>query len=306
MVKVSLGATIPTGQYANLQPLIEVESESIDGGLEAALGHIKKLWDRTSSQPLDINRNAPAITSTPQGQVLRCRVSGTEVIFDPIAHSYHDRDGRRYMGGSTFASKYKAPFAAEAIAQKMAAKNGVEASEILAMWKLNAEASSTFGTSVHAALQLYGEYLELSKSVKNGSDESALTSNPVLRPIVQAFFTEERRQETAFYEEFTANSRELACGLIDRLVVEDNGELIIEDYKSSATMDRPETILPPFKDTVPNTVLGGYFIQLSYYARILMAHGRRVKCIRVHHWDGNSWVTYENDVIDLSPAFGSN
>jgi hypothetical protein len=304
--RMTIGAVIPTQQYGNLQPQFEVTGDSYEEMVDLALSRMKNIWDRTSSQPLDVNRNAPQSVAAPQGQILRCRVSGSEVIFDPVAHTYHDAQGRKYMGGSTFASKYKAPFAAEVIASKMASKHGVEAQRILDMWKLNAEASSTFGTSVHAALQLYGEYLELSKSIKAGSDESALTSNPVLRPIVEAFFTAERRTERAFYEEFVADSKTLSCGLIDRLTVEEDGGLFVEDFKSSSSVEKPQVILEPFKGVVPNTVLGAFWLQLSYYSRILMAHGRNVKGLRVHHWvPGNGWETHEHPVVNLDAALGA-
>ena len=278
---------------------MECDGETIAEAMEEALGHIKSLWDRTAAKPLEIDRQTPKIEA-PQGELKRCRVSGAEVIFDPIAHTYTDRQGRRYTGGSTFASRFKSPFLKDIISGKMANKYGVDADKIQAMWTLNAEASSTVGTSVHAALQLYGEYLELSKAVKNGSDESALTSNPILRPIVQAFF--EGRDETAFYEEFIADAANLRCGLIDRLVVEPDG-LWVEDFKTNADIHKSETILEPFKGVVPNSALGVYWIQLSYYAAILMAHGRNVKGLRIHHWDGAQWVTYEHPALDLTEAF---
>jgi len=285
-------------------PEFEVEGSSFDEAVELGLSQYKSIWDRVGEKPLDIDRGqAPKVAPTAIKK--RCRVSGVIVYFDPVAHTYTDADGNRYTGGSTFASRYKSPFAADVVAGKMAAKHGVKKEDIRAMWSLNAEASSTFGTSVHAALQLYGEYLELSKAVKDGSDESALTSNPVLRPIVESFFTEERKAETAFYEEFVANPKELACGLIDRLVVESDG-LVIEDYKTNADVNKPEKVLAPFAGVVPNTALGTYFIQMSYYARALQAHGRTVKEVRVHHWVPESgWVTYPNEVVDLSEAFGA-
>jgi hypothetical protein len=292
-----LGATLPVAQYGNLQPTIEVEADTIDEALALALGHIKTLWDRTVQKPLEIGQD-----TLPTGKVLQCRVSGAEVIFDPIAHTYHDRQGNQYQGGSTFAGRFKAPFPGEIIAGKMAIKHGVEAQKILDMWALNAEASSTFGTSVHAALQLYGEYLDLSRSVKDGSDESALTANPVLRPIVEAFFTEERRAEKAFYEEFVADSRTRSCGLIDRLVADDDG-LWVEDFKTNTSVDKSETILEPFKDVIPHTSLGAFLLQLSYYAKILIDHGRIVKGLRIHHFTGSEWITHEHPVVDLTPAF---
>jgi hypothetical protein len=298
--KISLGAVIPVQQYGNLQPTVECESETIAEALDEALGHLQAFWNRVGQKPLEIHDSK---SDAPVGQILRCRVSGAEVIFDPIAHTYHDKEGNRYLGGSTFAGRYKRPFEAKIIAGKMAEKNGVDPGKILDMWKLNAEASSTFGTSVHAALQLYGEYLELSKAVKNGSDESALTSNPVLRPIVEAFFTDERKQEKAFYEEFVADAKNLRCGLIDRLTVDEDGGLFVEDFKTNADVAKPETILEPFRGVVPSTTLGIYFLQLSYYGTVLAAHGRLIRGLRVHHWTGSEWVTHESPMIDLTPAF---
>lgn len=298
MAKVSLGATINVAQYSDLRPVVEAEGETIDEALDEALGSIQRFWQRVGRQPLEIDCGVPT------GDILRCRISGAEVIFDPIAHTYHDREGNRYMGGSTFASKYKKPFEAAIVAGKMGDKHGVDAAQILNMWKLKAEASSTFGTSVHAALQLYGEYLELSKSVKDGSDESALTSNPVLRPIVLAFFDEERKKQRAYYEEIVVNASERACGLIDRLVVEDDGSIWVEDFKTNASVTKEEKILEPFAGVVPDSSLGAYYLQLSYYSRVLMAHGRAVNGVRIHHWTGTEWKPYESPVIDLDAALG--
>lgn len=296
-----MAATIPVAQYANIQPSFDIEADTHDAAVELGLQRLKEIWDRTAEKPLTIDRGAlPAMAS--HVQVLQCAFSGTELLFDPIFHTYHDRDGNKYLGGSTFAGRYKSPFAGEIIAQRMATKNGVEAKDILAMWALNANASSTFGTSVHAALQLYGEYVELSKSIKDGSDESALTSNPVLRPIVEAFFTDERKQERAFYEVLVANPAERASGLIDRVVSEEDG-VFIEDFKTNSDVSKAETVLPPFKGVVPSNSLGIYWLQLSYYARCLMAHGRNVKGLRIHHWTGDEWKPYEHPVVNLDAAF---
>lgn len=299
--RMKIGAVIPTQQFGNLQPEFEVTGATYAEMVDLALSRIKEIWDRTAEEPLTIDRGTAPVMSA-HVQVLRCAVSGTELLFDPILHTYHDRDGNKYLGGSTFASRYKTPFASEIIAKKMALKNEVAAEDILAMWALNANASSTFGTSVHVALQLYGEYLELSKKVKNGSDESALTSNPVLRPIVKEFFTEERRQEKAFYEILVANPAERASGLIDRLVAEEDG-VFIEDFKTNSDVSKAETVLPPFKGVVPSNSLGIYWLQLSYYARCLMAHGRVVKGLRIHHWTGTEWKLYEHEVVNLDAAF---
>ncbi|AXF51590.1 RecB-like exonuclease [Mycobacterium phage Constella] len=283
-----------------MQPSFEIEAPSHEEAFEIGLQKLQQIWNRVGSNPLDINRGEPAAPTKPQGILKKCRVSGAEVIFDPVVHTYYDHQGRKYRGGSTFASQYKSPFLAQTIAEKMAAKHGVSADDILAMWQLNSEASTSFGTSLHAALELYGRYLELSKTLKGGTDESCLTKNPVLRPIVQKFFTEERKAEVAYYEEFVADPETLSCGLIDRLVVEPDG-LWVEDYKTNASVtDKKEVYLPPFKDVVEPNALGGYTIQLSYYGAILKKYGRNVKGLRIHHWDGEGWTTYEREMVDIS------
>lgn len=294
-------ATIPTQQYGNIQPTFEVEAETHEEAMNLALARIKEVWDRASGKgPLNINRNLPDI---PAGEILRCQVSGTEVYFDPIEHVYRGADGRRWLGGSTFAGRYESDFPGELIAEKMGTKHGVDPRKILAMWELNANASSTLGTAVHAALQLYGEYRELSEKTKDGSDESALTSNPVLRPIVEAFY-KDRQHEKARYEAFVADPVRRHCGLIDRLLIEDDG-LTIEDFKTNADVQKKKTVLEPFKGIVPNTSLGIYWLQLSFYARILISHGRTVKGLRVHHWVDDHWETHEHPVVDLTPAMTS-
>ncbi|MFC9761688.1 PD-(D/E)XK nuclease family protein [Rhodococcus jostii] len=290
-VKVTLGATIPIAQYANLQPSFEVEGATVDDAMAAAMATMKRVWDSVSDKPLSIKETREAAAA---GVELSCWASGTAVSFDPVAHVYGPG---RWLSGSAFASRFTPDFPAEVIAGRMADKAGVGAEDVLAMWGKNAEASSTFGTAVHAALELYGKYSDLSWLVK-GSDESALTKNPVLKPIVEAFF-EGRAGEDAEYEVFVADPVLKHCGQIDRLAIEDDG-LYVEDFKTDHDLFKKETISDPFKGVVESTTLGAYWLQLSFYSSILQTHGRKVKGLRVHHWTGSEWVTYSHDVVDIS------
>ncbi|KPG13834.1 hypothetical protein AN911_00955 [Mycobacteroides immunogenum] len=267
--------------------------------MDIALKRIKDVWDRTATKSLEVRK-----VDTPRlvfGEELRCWASGTRVTFDDYHHIYETADNKSWLSGSTFAGRYKSEFNAPLIAGKMATKYEVDASEVIAMWELNRDASSTVGTAVHKALQLRGQYGDLSKAVKDGTLESALTKNEILLPIVEAFF-ESREHETAFYEVFVADPVRHHCGFIDRLVIEDDG-LIVEDFKTNSDLQKSETIKAPFKGVVPNSKLGAYWLQLSFYARILQAHGKTVKCLRIHHWEFGQWNLYEHDVIDLDAAF---
>lgn len=247
--------------------------------------------------PTDEDQQAQGATK--QLKVLKCWASGSEVLFDPEAHAYSTGDGHPWLSGSAFADKFISQFDSELIAGKSASKHGVEATDLLDMWALNAQVSRDFGTSLHGALQLRGEYAQLSRAVKDGALDAALTKNPVLRPIVEAFFDAERDEEIAAYEVFVADPVGHRCGQIDRLVVDADG-VFIEDYKTNTDLSKRETIKPPFKGLVPNTQLGAYWLQLSFYAHILQSHGKNVKGLRVHYWTGAEWITYSSQVIDIT------
>ncbi|MEC4833796.1 PD-(D/E)XK nuclease family protein [Mycobacteroides chelonae] len=297
--KVTISATIPVAQYGNLSPSFEVEADTHDEAMDIALKRIKDVWDRTATKSLEIRKvDAPRLIF---GEELRCWASGTRVTFDAASHSYSTGDGKKWLSGSTFAGNYKSEFNAPLVAGKMATKYEVDASEVIDMWALNNTASQTVGSAVHYALQLRGQYGDLSRSVKDGTLESALTKNEILRPIVEAFF-ETREHETAVYEAFVADPVRAHCGFIDRLVIEDDG-VWVEDYKTNADLDKAETIKVPFKGLVPNSKLGAYWLQLSFYARVLKSHGKTVKGLRIHHWVDGAWKTYEREVIDLDAAF---
>lgn len=299
-------AVIPTQQYGNIQPTFTAEGETHDEAMTAALKMIKDVWDKTAPQKLLI-RDTERAPSVLMGNELVCWASGTKVTFEPVNHDYYaPGDSREWLSGSTFAGRYKSEFQEQLIAGRMGVKNDVDPNEIVAMWHLNRDASSTVGSAVHMALQLRGQYGELSKAVKAGSLESATTKNPILIPIVDQFF-ETREHEDARYEVFVADPKRAHCGFIDRLVIDDDG-LVVEDYKTNSELHKKETIKAPFKDLVPATKMGSYWLQLSFYARILTSHGKRVKLLRIHHWttleDGTfGWVTHEYPPIDLDAAF---
>lgn len=293
--KVTLSAVIPVAQYANLQPSFEVEGENVDAAMSTALETMKRVWDSVADKPLQL-RDEPSVQASP-GVPLTCWASGTVVNFDPVQHRYSPG---KWLSGSAFAGQFKGSFPAELIAGKMAVKAGVEVGQILDMWSKNAEASSLVGSSVHAALELYGKYLSTSEAVK-GTDESALTKNLILRPIVQAFFAE-HAAEVATYEAFVADPVLKHCGQIDRLLHVGEKKVRVQDFKSNADLSKKETIAAPFKGVVANTSLGAYWLQLSFYSRILESHGYTVEGLDIFHWDGVEWVTYSHDVVDISEA----
>ena len=158
------------------------------------------------------------------------------------------------------------------------------------MWECNGNASSSFGTALHAAIELYGTYHDLAdiididqktkkrkkldaKTEKN----SALSKLPYLKDVVSEFFTPERLAEKARYEVLVVDHKNKRAGRIDRLVQLEDGSFEIRDMKTN------NKILKKERDT--------YGKQLSFYADILVANGAKLgpNPIMLHHWVDNTW-----------------
>lgn len=309
-VKFTLGATLPTRiQYENVQPLVEVEADSFEEARDIALKQIQSVADIVrDNKPMILNEGQPAKSATILTRLYD--MAGREVYMDKKNHAYQDKDGKPYLSGSAFAHKFVRKFPKEQVSNYMASQFGVEASSILSMWETNAEASTSLGTAIHDALELYGKYRQLSKATKDGSIESALHKNPFLGAVVKAFF-EDREDEDAFYEAFVSNESEHTCGFIDRLLIvdKDNKIVRVQDYKSNPDINKKKDILEPFKGKIDATELGYYWLQLSFYARILVNDGWTVQgldifniCARAQD-DGSLKIdvdAYEHDVIDIT------
>lgn len=306
-IKLTLGATLPTDtQYENVQPVVEVEADTFEEAATTALHQIKHIADkvRTKSEFVinEVAKNLPGAKI----EALK-DISGVVVQWLPDSHKYLDD----YLSGSAFSHKFIREFPRDRISGAISAKSGIPQEEIISMWELNAEASTSLGTSIHAALELFGRYYDTSIAIK-GTLESVEHKNPFLRSIQKLFF-KGREQESANYEVFVANEKEKLCGFIDRLVVVDSKKKIVrvQDYKTNPNISKPKEILAPFKTIVDPTELGAYWLQLSFYAYILQTKGYTVEGLDIFNIvpevnDSGAielkLYEYEHDVIDISEA----
>lgn len=298
-----LTAVIPTAQYANLQPEIVAEGESYEEAQQLALDRMAELWNRVCEPGKELKvaqRVATTPTQTNSYDRLVSKLTGVEVLFDKVAHKYVTPDGKEYLSGSVFAGRYKNKFDSDAISANVAKKHDVPQRDIQDMWSLNGDVSSSLGTAVHNALELYGKYLQLSLKTK-GTNESALNKNGIIRPLVESFFAG-REDEKAGYEVFVADETHGLCGFIDRLLIVDEKNKIcrVQDYKTNHNINKAETVKAPFKGIVPSTTLGTYWLQLSFYAYILNLHGWKVEGLDIFNWEDGEWKLYQSDVIDIS------
>lgn len=198
---------------------------------------------------------------------------GGSIYFDPITHTYTNDAGEVYLSGSEYASRFEAPFDSAGISAAMAKKYGVPAEDILAMWEMKAEISRGLGTALHAAMEYYGRF----NGVAQKMGKTATHDNPMVMSAVKQFYA--THPEPARYEVLIVDHATHRAGRIDRLTpTEDPISYYIDDFKTDVNIQKK---LPTYQK------------QLSFYAAILEAGRLSVAGLRVHHWDGVKWTTYE-------------
>lgn len=268
--EITVTAVIPSAQYANIQPAITVEvDDDIEEAKALAMSHIVGI----SQQYAEEGKALQGGTTSSNAKKVECLVGGS-ILYDPVAHVYTNDKGEVYLSGSKYASQFDKPFEINAIAKKMSDKSGVPAQNIIDIWKLKGQASASFGTSIHEAMEMYGKYAEACKKL---GKEYHISSIPVVSEIVANFF-KGRESEKAIYEPMIVDHKRKWAGQIDRLVVTGDKKCIIEDFKTNSDMT-------PAK-------IETYTHQLSFYKAIMESGGWTVEGIRLHHLDG-SWKTIE-------------
>lgn len=296
-VKYTITAVVPVAQYANLQPSVEVEANSIEEAEEQVLPYIEKFFNKYSEKA-----KIGAVKNTiSKGRKLEKDLFGNEIFYDEEKHEYTNSLGEVYLSGSAYAKEED--FDGEYWAQEFVNKYGLapeDKQNILDMWSVNGNASASFGTALHAAIELYGKYRniadiididlktktrkELSKGVEKNS---AMSKLPYLQQVARDFFTEERLAENALYEVLVVDHATKRAGRIDRLVINEDGTYAIRDMKTN------HKILKKERDI--------YTKQLSFYGDIILANKAKLETenpITLHHWTNNKWVDIKLEKID--------
>lgn len=211
-------------------------------------------------------------------------IFGNDIFYDDDLHQYTNALGEVYLSGSKYAEQFSSPFPKEIISNAMAKKAGLSSGHaelIQEMWELKAHASASFGTGIHAALELYGRFKELSELV---GKETFLHDNPVLKKAVLAFYKDHPDVSNVKYEALVVDHLKKRAGRIDRLEFDEDGGVWVTDFKTNADI---------------NTKLKEYWLQLSFYSAIIEANGLKVKGLKIYHFNGEGWDTILGDVIKI-------
>lgn len=289
----TLKATIPTGNYANIQPEITVEADSIEEAQKTTLPHIKSMFSQFSDQPLKETGVAMKVKSFNEDY---------EIDFDPIAHSY-TFNGEPLMSASGFVKKYTKEFDKLGISKKCETSWEVPQDTILSLWEGNGTASADFGTAIHAVLEHYFKYkavgLQIMEKSSKKTENAALPNHPFLKRLILEL--EEIKQDGEGHQEILVSNVERSyCGLVDDLLILDAKKKVcrVRDYKITYDVDKPgDKLLEPFNELSP-TKLSKYQLQLSFYANLLEMSGWQVDGLDIFNYD-DEWTHHSLEVLKV-------
>lgn len=269
MITVKIGATIPTVQYGNIMPEIEGVGETHEEAIRNAMAEIQRLWDEYGERPLVKKGGEFTVMDT---------FTGEKIKYDPVSHVYLTLSGEKMLSGSEYKKSFDKPFDTALLSGKVGKKYGVDPQVIADMWKANSRISTTFGNSLHYAMEQWFKY----KDAACGEKEYNLAKPKFLRDAVSTFPLKDAH---VIPEVLISNTERKLAGQTDGLVVTDlagkKGYLI--DYKSDA-------------DIADN--LEGHFKQLSFYSYILSLAGWSLEKVVVCNYT-DKWELYENEVLEV-------
>ena len=287
----TIKATIPTGNYANIQPEITVTAGSMEEAKSVVMPHIQSMYREYS----DITLKTKGVT-----ELLKSFSEDVELEFDRDAHVYTYK-GQKLESASGFVSRHSKKFDALGISKKCEGSWAVPQADILELWRSNGEAAAGFGTALHAVLEHYFKNKGLGEVIMENSskeENAALPNHPFLKALVLEL--EELMQDSheSLQEVLISNVEKGFCGLVDNLLILDMEKKVcrVRDYKIAYDIAKSgDKLLAPF-DKLPSNKLSKYQVQLSFYANLLQSFGWTVEGLDIFAYDGK-WTKYPLEVL---------
>lgn len=294
---------IPTVQYGNIQPSIEMEGDDLDEMKELGLNHIKELHSRFSDTELKETTN-----SIDEWILKPSFNESVNIEFNPTTHEYKDDDGKSFLSGSVFASSFYPKFDSEGVAKNCEKSWGVPAKDIVDMWNSNGSLSSDFGNVIHKALEHYLNNFVISMSIayiKGDKEDRAMPKHPILKSIIEGFLKIDESKGEFKNEVLVTDVKNLRCGIIDRLLILDGDKKIcrVQDYKVNVGAEDESSNLKakaPY-DKLPKNKLTKYQLQLSFYADILKQSGWTIDGLDIFILN-DGWKHYPLELLDINKS----
>jgi hypothetical protein len=246
---------IPVAQYGFLEL----------SGDETELPKIWERYNEFAEKPL------PGKAAPTTGAVEVTTFTGERILWDAVNHDYFTLDGKKMMGGSTYAKMFEEPFEKDRILAATARKLKVKPEEVDAAWEARGDMARTFGHAIHKSLDAYFKYKHLGYGV---------SKHPFLANVVESFPMKDADIKS---ELMVSDARRLMVGQIDALLILGEKKAIVMDYKTDAGVGKN---------------IEKHQNQLSFYSHILMAFGWDIQKVIIWNYT-TKWESYESPVLPL-------
>lgn len=288
MAKYQLSAVIPTVQYGNIQPTFEGDD------LAALEAQIQDVWARYADKPLNVKGEAPVALERSIEKIKT--FTNEDILYDAAAHIYTDLDGNELLGGSTYAKQFEKPFNKAMMLPICEKAWGVKADDIAEIWEMNSEISTSYGTALHKALELYAEHSQNGRKIidskiskgkeKEGAPNYVLPNHPYLAQVVKDFYSLPLKTGKVHSEVWLSCVRDKIAGQADRILQTGENTYRVQDFKTGKDIDKDK--------------LKVYQHQLSFYAYMLKQAGFGVEPeLDIFHHDGKEWKTITAPVLEI-------
>lgn len=270
METFKITATIPTVQYGNIQPAIEVEAETYEEAKAIGLARIEELWGEYGDKQLKKASNSV------DGFVELDTFTGEKILYNTNTHVYKDLQGNRLISGSEYKKSFDKPFDNALLSGMVGKKNNIPAEIIASVWAANSKISTTFGTALHLAMEQWYK----NRDNACGEKQYNLAKPIFLREMITSF---PRKDDNIITEVLVSHVASRMAGQIDGIVITGDKSCRVIDYKSDADISKN---------------LEGHFRQLSFYAKILTLAGWSVEGLEVWNYT-NAWERFEGEVQEV-------
>lgn len=275
MQKFKLTATIPVVQYGNIMPEYEFEAEDFETARDLAFEALARDWDEYGEKPLKRKES---------GTFKKLDTfTGETILYNDETHQYTDLEGSKLMSGSEYKKLFDKPFDTALLSRKVGEKYGVAPETVAEMWKANSKISTTFGSSLHYALEQYFKH----RDHGCGEKEYHMAKPTLLATAVKTF---PLKDSNIIPEVLLSCVAKRMAGRADGLLITGEKQGALLDYKSDSDIKKN---------------LAGHFKQLSFYAEILRMAGWSISGVEVWNYT-DTWEVYKSEVLELQEWDSSN
>lgn len=184
-------------------------------------------------------------------------------------HSYTYKDKPISIGATGLIEQYCNEFDAQAVAERVATRDGKSVQEVLDEWKTKNQIACEKGSKGHEYAQSLWNSINILEKIKNSSEAVKTLLQPILKQA-DNFYNDYKDRLEHLYDEYIIGSEEYnIASAIDHLFINKLTDgIVLVDYKTNSDIHKSEKYAKNMKvplSHLKDFTLNHYYIQLSIY-----------------------------------------